>query len=517
MPIQLGSPGVYISEIVSGTPTITGVATSITAFIGAAPRGPINQPTTVFTPGDYSRIFGGIAASSTMSNAVSDFFANGGGQAVIVRVTSGSSPATLSLPTSGTNPLDLVAANDGLWGNGLTATVDDNTATVNGVSDPKLFNLTIVDAAGTTEVYRNVAMDSTYARYLPAILAQSSQLALVDSTKPLATDPPKAVASSAFAGGADGTAPTPVNLTGDPVKKTGMYALDSVELFNLLCMPPPADDGTQGYATTLWTMYMAAMDYCASNRAFLIVDPPAAWSANPATAAATVQTAIAAATLPYPGSQFAALYFPRIIEADPLHPGASNTYAPSGTVAGIMARTDATRGVWKAPAGIDAVLNTAQGLEVVLTDADNGTLNPIGVNCLRSFPIIGKVVWGSRTLRGADVFSDEYKYVPVRRLALFLETSLYQGTQWAVFEPNDEPLWLEIQRSIGAFMQSLFVQGAFQGTTPDQAYFVKCDSETTTQTDVNLGVVNILVGFAPLNPAEFVVISIQQMAGQAQT
>ncbi len=154
MPIQLGSPGVYISEIVSGTPTITGVATSITAFVGAAPRGPINTPTTVLTPGDYSRIFGGIAASSTMSNAVSDFFANGGGQAIIVRVTSGSSIATLSLPTSGTNPLDLVAASDGTWGNGLTATVDENTATINGVSDPKLFNLTIADSAGTTEIYR---------------------------------------------------------------------------------------------------------------------------------------------------------------------------------------------------------------------------------------------------------------------------------------------------------------------------------------------------------------------------
>ncbi len=333
----------------------------------------------------------------------------------------------------------------------------------------------------------------------------------------MATTPPNAVANAAFANGTDGATPAPADLTGDPAKKTGMHALDAVELFNLLCMPPPADDGTAAYATELWTMYSAAMSYCMSQRAFLIVDPPAAWSANPATAASTVQAAITAATLPYPGSQYAALYFPRIIEADPLHPGAFNTYAPSGTVAGIMARTDATRGVWKAPAGIDAVLNTAQGLEVVLTDGDNGMLNPVAVNCLRSFPIIGKVVWGSRTLRGADVFSDEYKYVPVRRLALFLEKSLYQGTQWAVFEPNDEPLWLEVQRTVGAFMQSLFVQGAFQGTTPDQAYFVKCDSETTTQTDINLGVVNILVGFAPLNPAEFVVISIQQMAGQAQT
>jgi hypothetical protein len=141
-------------------------------------------------------------------------------------------------------------------------------------------------------------------------------------------------------------------------------------------------------------------------------------------------------------------------------------------------------------------------------------LNPLGVNCLRTFPIIGSVVWGSRTLRGADLLADEYKYVPVRRLALYLEESLFRGTQWVVFEPNDEPLWSQIRLNVGAFMQNLFRQGAFQGKTPSEAYFVKCDKETTTQNDINLGVVNVVVGFAPLKPAEFVIIKIQQMAGQ---
>ena len=155
-------------------------------------------------------------------------------------------------------------------------------------------------------------------------------------------------------------------------------------------------------------------------------------------------------------------------------------------------------------------------MEIDLTDKENGILNPIGINCLRTFPIFGRVTWGTRTLRGADQAADEYKYIPVRRTALFIEESLYRGTKWVVFEPNDEPLWAQIRLNIGAFMHNLFRQGAFQGTTPREAYFVKCDKETTTQNDINLGIVNIVVGFAPLKPAEFVIIKLQQMAGQIE-
>ena len=191
-------------------------------------------------------------------------------------------------------------------------------------------------------------------------------------------------------------------------------------------------------------------------------------------------------------------------------------YPPCGFVAGIFAATDASRGVWKAPAGVDASLTGVSGLDTVLTDNENGTLNIQAVNCLRSFRVYGNVVWGSRTLRGNDQVGSEWKYVPVRRLALFLEESLYRGTQWAVFEPNDEPLWAQIRLNVGAFMQGLFRQGAFQGASAREAYFVKCDSQTTTQNHINMGIVNVLVGFAPLKPAEFVVIQIQQMAGQVQ-
>jgi len=181
----------------------------------------------------------------------------------------------------------------------------------------------------------------------------------------------------------------------------------------------------------------------------------------------------------------------------------------------VFARTDAQRGVWKAPAGTDAALNGVAGLQVPLTDAENGLLNPLGINCLRTLPVFGNVVWGARTLDGDSRRGSEWKYVPVRRMALFLEETLYRNTQWVVFEPNDEPLWAQIRLNIGAFLQGLFRQGAFQGTSPRDAYFVKCDKETTTPDDVNLGRVNVLVGFAPLRPAEFVVLQIQQIA-QAQ-
>jgi phage tail sheath protein FI len=180
-----------------------------------------------------------------------------------------------------------------------------------------------------------------------------------------------------------------------------------------------------------------------------------------------------------------------------------------------MARTDATRGVWKAPAGVDAGVMGASGLAHPMSEGESEQLNPLGINCLRTFPQVGSVVWGARTLRGANALADEYKYVPVRRLALFIEESLVRGTQWVVFEPNDERLWSQIRTSLGAFMQDLFRQGAFQGRTPREAYFVVCDAETTTQYDIDRGIVNIVVGFAPLKPTEFVVIGIQQKTAEA--
>jgi len=247
------------------------------------------------------------------------------------------------------------------------------------------------------------------------------------------------------------------------------------------------------------------------------VDPPKAWGSAIDTAVSRPISQLSTLLISGPDARNAALYYPLVKKADPLRDNQVDSFVPCGIVAGIMATTDTSRGVWKSPAGIDAAMNGVQGLQVNLSDAENGQLNPLGINCLRSFPLSGRVVWGARTLRGADQLADEYKYVAVRRTALFIEETLFRATKWVVFEPNDEPLWAQIRLNVGAFMHNLFRQGAFQGLTPRDAYRVKCDRETTTQNDINLGIVNILVGFAPLKPAEFVIIKIQQLAGQIET
>jgi phage tail sheath protein FI len=311
----------------------------------------------------------------------------------------------------------------------------------------------------------------------------------------------------------DANAVGATQVKGDGDARTGMHALDSVDLFNLLCIPPFAPDTDVDDDT-----WAAGAAYCQDHRAMLIVDPHASWTANPITAVADALSGVNGlrGTVGNDQARNAAVYFPRLRLADPLDEGRLATFAPCGAVAGIIARTDAQRGVWKAPAGLDASFSGVKEFTYKLTDDGNGQLNPLGLNCLRSFAVAGNVVWGARTLAGADLLASEWKYLPVRRTALFLEESLYRGTQWVVFEPNDESLWAQIRLNVGAFMQNLFLQGAFQGTTPREAYLVKCDKETTTQNHINLGIVNILVGFAPLKPAEFVVVQIQQLAGQIQ-
>jgi hypothetical protein len=257
----------------------------------------------------------------------------------------------------------------------------------------------------------------------------------------------------------------------------------------------------------------AAATYCEQRRAMLLVDAPSVWSS-------TESAVDGFSADPDPigtRSSNAAIFFPRLQMFNALSDNQLQTFSACGVVAGVFARTDTQRGVWKAPAGTDASLAGVASLAVPMTNDEQGELNPLGINCLRHFPIYGRVLWGSRTLKGADAFADEYKYIPVRRTALFIEESLYRGTQWVVFEPNDEPLWASIRLNVGAFMHNLFRQGAFQGSTPKDAYFVKCDKDTTTQNDIDAGIVNIVVGFAPLKPAEFVVIQLQQIAGQIQT
>lgn len=305
-------------------------------------------------------------------------------------------------------------------------------------------------------------------------------------------------------GGLDGTAPTVSDYLGNPTDQSGFHALDPVDLFNLMVIPPDAEVITSDHLQ-LWG---PASNYCAQHRAFLLVDAPPTWTGADGRPAVVGNTALIS-DLNVSVKTHAAVFYPRLVFNDG---GIRKTTGASGAIAGLMARIDSTRGVWKAPAGVEADVRDVLGINVRLTDLENGVLNKKAVNCLRVFPN-GLVNWGARTLAGDDDFGSEWKYIPVRRLALNIEESLFRGTKWVVFEPNDEPLWAKIRLNINAFMMSLFRQGAFQGTSPKAAFYVKCDKETTTQDDRNKGIVNIEVGFAPLKPAEFVVIKIQQIAG----
>jgi hypothetical protein len=526
MPSVLSYPGVYIEEVPSGVRTITGVATSITAFVGRALRGPVNQPVRVQSFAEYSRLFGELWQPSTMGYAVNQFFQHGGSDALIVRVFNGdvaATSATLSLDTAA-GALLLEAASPGTWGSRLRATVDHLTRDT---ADTLLFNLLIEELdrpGGTTsvasETFRNVSVDPLSPRFVDTVLNEQSALVNVRTSAPATESPsdgtvtvanPDGTATADGTLGGNGSDLSDPQITGDQAARTGIFALEGADLFNLLCIPPLTR--TLDLANATWA---AAASYCQTRRAMLIVDSPSAWTATPSTAISTAETGVNTlrGVIGNDDAINAMVYFPRLRMPDPLSENRIADFAPCGAVAGIMARTDVQRGVWKAPAGLAASFSGAQGFTYTMTDQQNGVLNPVGLNCLRSFPVAGHLVWGARTLAGADLLASEWKYVPVRRLALFIEESLFRGTQWVVFEPNDEPLWAQIRLNIGAFMQDLFRQGAFQGASPRDAYFVKCDRETTTQSDINRGVVNILVGFAPLKPAEFVVIKLQQMAGQ---
>ena len=671
MPVATTYPGVYIREIPSGVRTITGVATSITAFIGRAQRGPTDEPMTINSFSDFERVFGGLWAQSTLGYAVRDFYLNGGSQAVIVRLYhpkfasaadrekaaeaaaataaaatgadaaaaaaaaqtkadtyqdepeksaaalvaaaakaaadagatvagvkkaaddaaagQGGNQAALDTAAAATGPdaaaaataaqakaatyttdpdksaakavadaavaastagatvndvqgaaeaaaeaaapvsravldvgVKLEAASEGSWGNGLRARVDHD---VLGPDAANLFNVSVRDdATQELEVFRNVSVVPGHPRRVDKVLENESRLVRVTGDLPASRpdesadlaegdsdvwadhDPPTntkvADADKASDGGwlevNDFTGPGKQNA------KEGLYALRKADLFNLLCIPPYLASGDVDNDS----LVAAAAQFCEEHRAMLLVDPPTTWVDKDAVKSQLADLGT--------GSRNATVFFPRLSQPDPLRGGQLSDFVPCGAVAGVFARTDTNRGVWKAPAGLEATLVGVPRLSVSLTDSENGELNPLGVNCLRAMPAAGRVVWGARTLQGDDRLASEWKYIPVRRTALFIEESLYRGTQWVVFEPNDEPLWAQIRLNLGAFMHNLFRSGAFQGKTPQEAYFVKCDKETTIQNDINLGVVNIVVGFAPLKPAEFVIISIQQIAGQIQ-
>lgn len=506
MPVTPTYPGVYVQEIPSGVRTISGVATSIAAFVGWAAKGPTDSARLVLSWADFERAYGGLDVRSLLGYGVYHFFNNGGQQAYIIRLAAGDAAVA---ETTLDAKLKITARNAGDWAEVYGITIKRRA------DNPARFRLQVVYAPGApaapavVESFENLSLDKADARYAPSLLAAESaiiQAALVVAESPAPVFSADIADPQMLAGGSDGSVLAPSDPAG--AFETALQAgggsggvnlLHRVDLFNLLVVPGETEPVTVGQL----------QKFARDHRAFLIVDSSA--TASFATLQAGLNGSLTGAD-----AINAALYFPWVKAPDPKQENRLRAFPPSGFVAGIYARTDAGRGVWKAPAGTEASLTGVSGVVAPLTDLENGALNIQAINCIRNFNVYGNVVWGARTLHGNDERGSEWKYVPVRRLALFLEESLYRGLKWVVFEPNDEPLWAQIRLNVGAFMHDLFRQGAFQGVTPRDAYFVRCDATTTTESDRNRGIVNILVGFAPLKPAEFVILTIQQIAGQLQ-
>lgn len=489
-------PDVYIEELPGGLRAVTGVATSIAAFVGWAARGPVEHAQRITSFHDFARYFGGLDGRSLLGYAVQHFFANGGEDACVVRLVADNA-ATARITLDG--KLLIEARSPGQWGNDCA--IESRVCS----DDPGRFHLAVWYApAGQTPVvvesFDRLSLLATDQRPVTSVLERES--AFVSATLVgTPTTPPADTGGSTPApltGGLDGDVLHPNTPAFEsrlhPSNGTGgLFLLDRVDLFNLLCVP----------GETTAAVMAKLQKYCRDRRAFCIVD--SVENAPLATLQSGPDPVIAGAD-----GLNAALYYPWVEAPDPLQENRTRAFPPCGFVAGIYARTDARRGVWKAPAGREAILTGASGGARSLTDVENSTLNPRGINCIRMLPLYGTVLWGSRTLHGADERRSEWKYVPVRRLALFMEESLIRGTRWAVFEPNDQALWTRVRLAVDAFMDGLFRQGAFQGSSSKEAYFVRCDGETTTPHDIAQGIVNIVVGFAPLKPAEFVVISVSQ-------
>src|SRR5262245_8155438 len=534
---ELLHPGVYVLEVPSAVRPIEGVSTSTAAFVGTAEKGPIPgtilptgrmaQPVLVTSLTDYNRQFGGLLRDSFLTYAARAFFENGGRRLYIVRIV-GRSLTSPSLParpavSPAAAALAISAANPGVWGNRLSVRIGASSD-----GDSNNFKLSVLDSGTPVEAFDSITFQGSptlaptatnpadYGR--TAVNSRSEYIAI---TADFTARPSNATIQ--LANGSDGPPALPSEFIGaaaadSTVTGTGLHALDKITDVNLIALPGQGDPSTVN----------AGMAYCKTRPlqdCFFIGDSGSVSSVDAARVdgtSPTVRTVADARTFATTGiggtpldkasGDYGAIYFPWVLADDPLGRGRNPKILlpPSPFLAGLYARIDNSRGVFKAPAGTEAGVFGAVGVAVNVSDTEQDQLNPISVNVIRTVPGSGFVVWGTRTI-GSDA---SWRYIPVRRMAIFLRVSIYYGIQWAVFEPNDEPLWASLRLNIRSFMLTQFRAGAFQGSKPDDAFFVKCDSSTTTQADIDNGVVNILVGFAPLKPAEFVVLKLSQKVNQ---
>jgi len=535
-------PGVYVEEIPSGSKPIESSGTSTAAFIGFAVKGPVNNKEAIkneskkegFAPvliskwDEYEQQFGGIrdtgdsiAATQIdqMGHSVYAFFKNGGSKAYIIRVATGGASSKGILNDGTSDVLTFTAANAGLWGDALKVRISGKSGVLQGDID-KEFTVAIGTGTGddfsALEVFSDVSLDASDPAYIVNKINDASTLVSVEADDiaaaltylsgqvlPASADvaPSFEYEEIGFGSGADGSG------GGSDDYDAVFAALLKYRDVNIMCLP-----GQYWPLTGSNAIVTSAISHCETmkNRMLIIDPPPGKEFGNEKDVS----------SLSIPPKTYAALYYPWVKVSNPYYnaetnPGVPATLSipPSGFAAGMWAKTDGKRGVWKAPAGIATSLLGAAGLEYTVEDAEQDYLNPMGVNALRTLPNYGRVIWGARTL--ATKADPEWRYIPVRRTAMLIEESIFNGIQWAVFEPNNHNLWASLRSNIGSFMNGMFRAGAFQGEKASDAYFVRCGlGDTMTQGDIDRGQVIVVVGFAPLKPAEFVIVRIQQKVGQ---
>jgi phage tail sheath protein FI len=523
-------PGVYVSEVPGGARSIEGAPTSTTIFVGECERGPLT-PTKIKGRTEFERLYGGYfrerddasppdpPTKVLMTYAIDGFYLNGGSTAYILRAMNEEAddggPAVA-------NRGDIEASSPGIWGHSVSVAVLSSGPQAEG----RFLIAVVYDSPESgerrlVETFDRLSIDPTDENYVVDVLKRSLYIRWAeDAVPPVAPtpdqlgSPPTSVAADLDASDlVDGAVALTGGIGGGGELAAAEYApilarLAGVEDAALLVA---ACDNMLDRTTTAaeYDDYVNQFIGFAENRPrqdlFFVGDLPGHRTAADPTAATNDAVASAGGLT---ASNFAGVYWPHLVVGDLVGVGRNPTITvpPAGYVAGVFARTDGRRGVWKAPAGTEATLNGTIALEHQLNDLHSDELNPRGINALRQIPGAGRVPWGARTM----VPSSEWRYVPVRRTAIFLRTSIFNGIQWAVFEPNDEPLWASLRASIGGFMETQFRNGAFAGRTSGDAYFVKVDAETTTEIDQAAGIVNILVGFCPLRPAEFVVVKLSQ-------
>ncbi|MCQ4045107.1 phage tail sheath family protein [Streptantibioticus rubrisoli] len=511
MPSYL-TPGVYVEEVQSGARPIEGVGTAVAAFVGFAETGPFHEPTLVTNWDQYVQTFGGFTSDTYLAHSVYGYFANGGGTAYIVRV---GGPSDGASPNGGPAAVEaapepvalggfLFAALPGA-GSGLTVEIAD----ADGENPPEdRFKLLVRQGDKVAESY-DVSVRKNVKNYLLTQLRESKLITVTEQrgtaqsrpqsqTVALAAAPAPAPAKTSSSNGVARLDPT--EYVGDATARTGFSGLEAIDEVTMVVVPDLMSAHQRGDidAEGLRTVQLAVISHCEQmGDRVAVLDTPPGLNAQQVRTWRNDEAGY--------DSRYAALYYPWISVFDPAT-GRNTTVPPSGHVAGVWARSDAERGVHKAPA--NEVIRGAVDLGLRLSKGEQDLLNPIGVNCIRAFPGRGIRIWGARTLSSDPA----WRYLNVRRLFNYLEESILLGTQWVVFEPNDDRLWASIRRNIGAFLTEEWRRGSLFGQNADEAFYVKCDRDNNPQESIDLGQVICEIGVAPVKPAEFVIFRLSQFS-----